>query len=81
VTSKIRGVKLAPNSPFSLSASAYLRTLPNTRKPLSRSNFAVAQPMPVDAPVMTTDFMMLASPLARPYVSTAREGRKCGTCG
>jgi len=26
---------------------------------LSSSNFAQAQPMPVDAPVMTTDFMIV----------------------
>ena len=58
VTSNISGVKLAPNSPLRRSASACLRTLPKTRKPRSSSSFAVAQPMPVDAPVMTTDFMI-----------------------
>ncbi len=57
VTSNISGVKLAPNSPFRRSASACLRTLPKTRKPRSSSSFAQAQPMPVDAPVMTTDLM------------------------
>jgi hypothetical protein len=36
-----------------------LRTLPNTRKERASKSFAVAQPMPVDAPVMTTDFMTL----------------------
>lgn len=36
------------------SASLCFRTIPNTRKPLPRRNFAVAQPMPVDAPVITT---------------------------
>jgi hypothetical protein len=35
-----------------------LRTLPKTRKPLSSKSFAVAQPIPVEAPVMTTDFMI-----------------------
>ena len=43
---------------FRRSASACLRTLPKTRKPRSSNSFAVAQPMPVDAPVMTTDFMI-----------------------
>src|SRR6202795_813225 len=57
VTSNISGVKFAPNSLLRRSPSACLRTLPNTRNPRSSSNFAVAQPMPVDAPVMTTDFM------------------------
>ena len=57
VTSNISGVKLAPNSPLRRSASACLRTLPKTRKPRSSSSFAQAQPMPVDAPVMTTDLM------------------------
>ena len=57
VTSNNSGVKLAPNSLLSRSASAGLRTLPNTRNPRSSSSFAVAQPMPVDAPVMTTDRM------------------------
>ena len=57
VTSNNSGVKPAPNSAFNRSASACLRTLPNTRNPRPSSNFAVAQPMPVDAPVMTTDCM------------------------
>ena len=60
VTSKISGVKFAPNSLLRRSASACLRTLPNTRKPRSSSSFALAQPMPVDAPVMTTDLMSQA---------------------
>src|SRR6185436_2654463 len=34
-----------------------LRTLPNTRKPRSSNILALAQPMSVDAPVMTTDLM------------------------
>jgi hypothetical protein len=58
VTSNNSGVKLAPNSLVRRSASAGLRTLPNTRKPRSSSSFDVAQPMPVDAPVMTTDCMV-----------------------
>src|SRR2546430_4120142 len=55
VTSNNSGMKLAPNSRFSRSASTSLRTLPNTRNPRSSSSFAVAQPIPVEAPVMTTD--------------------------
>jgi len=51
-------VKFAPNSRFKRSASASLRTLPNTRNPRSSRSFAVAQPIPVDAPVMTTDCMV-----------------------
>ena len=58
VTSNKSGMKLAPNSRRRRSASACLRTLPNTRNPRSNSSFVVAQPMPVDAPVMTTDRMM-----------------------
>ena len=58
VTSKISGVKFAPNSLLRRSASACLRTLPNTRKPRSSNILALAQPMPVDAPVMTTDLMV-----------------------
>jgi hypothetical protein len=51
-------VKFAPNSLFKPSASACLRTLPKTRNPLSSRSFALARPMPVDAPVITTDRMM-----------------------
>jgi hypothetical protein len=55
VTSNSSGIKWAPNSLVRRPASACLRTLPKTRNPRSSSSFAVAQPMPVDAPVMTTD--------------------------
>src|ERR1051325_10336711 len=63
VTSKISGVKLAPNSFFSRSASASLRTEPNTLKPFLIRTLAQPQPMPVEAPVTTTDFM--AMPLGK----------------
>jgi hypothetical protein len=53
-----------------------LRTLPKTRKPLSSNSFADAQPMPVDAPVMTTDFMLLHSPLPALNLGTPSEWRK-----
>jgi len=43
--------------------SVCLRTLPKTRNPRSSSSFAAAQPMPVDAPVITTDFMMGNAPV------------------
>src|SRR5258706_4900632 len=55
VTPNNSGVKFAPISLLRRLASAGLRTLPNTRNPRSSKGFAVAQPMPVDAPVITTD--------------------------
>src|SRR6187399_1948726 len=55
VTSKISGVKVSPNSCDRRSASACLRTLPNTWKPLAVSTLTQPQPMPVEAPVTTTD--------------------------
>jgi hypothetical protein len=65
VTSNTSGTKLAPNSLLRRSASACLRTLPNTRNPRSSNSFAVARPMPVDTPVMTTDCMVWLPSLYR----------------
>jgi hypothetical protein len=58
VTSNRSGMKFAPNSLRRRSTSACLRTLPNTRNPQVSNSFAVAQPNPVDAPVITTDRMI-----------------------
>ena len=57
VTSKISGVKFAPNSFDSRSASHCLRTPPKTWNPLPINTLTLPQPMPVDAPVTTTDFI------------------------
>src|SRR5215831_14534668 len=54
VTSKTIGTKALPNSAESRSASAFLRTLPNTRKPRAIRTLVVPQPIPVDVPVTTT---------------------------
>src|SRR5258708_3101841 len=67
VTSNTSGRKLAASSAFTRSASACLRTLPNTRKPCPISTFAAAWPMPVDVPVMTTD-RMFCFPVSAPAV-------------
>lgn len=75
VMSNISGVKLAPNSLLSRCASASLRTLPNTRNPLSRRSLALAHPIPVEAPVTTTT-RMAHSPITidQQYVMAARIG-------
>ena len=57
VTSKISGMKFAPNSFESWSASSRLRTAPNTRKPPAIRTLTQPQPMPVAAPVTTTVFI------------------------
>src|SRR5271154_1228361 len=57
VTSKISGVKFEPNSFDNRSAAASLRTLPKTRKPPAISTLTQPQPIPVDTPVTTTDFI------------------------
>jgi hypothetical protein len=54
VTSKTSGTNAGPNSAASRSASAFLRTLPKTRKPRAIKTLAVPQPMPVEVPVTTT---------------------------
>src|SRR5215472_1510452 len=59
VTSNSSGTKFVPSSRLSLSASVALRTLPKTRNPAPTRTFAAPCPMPVEAPVITTDFMGL----------------------
>ena len=58
VTSKISGAKPAPNSLDSRSASSCLRTLPKTRNPHRLRTCTQLRPMPVDAPVTTTVFIV-----------------------
>src|ERR1700728_2433522 len=53
----VRGTKPSPNSFCSRSASACLRTEPNTRNPLETRTFVVPQPIPVDTPVTTTSLL------------------------
>src|SRR5690606_28610151 len=92
VTSKMRGTKRSPRSRFRLSASASLRTEPKTRKPFCASTRAAALPMPVETPVITTDFtisspktvppltrkQMVVSPLAIKGRNHARLARPSG---
>jgi hypothetical protein len=58
VTSMCTGVSDSDAAERSESPSASLRTPANTRNPLRSNINAQARPMPVDDPVMTTDFMM-----------------------
>ena len=55
VTSKISGVTASPNAATRRSASALFRTPANTWSPRWVSTWVTAQPMPVEAPVTTTD--------------------------
>src|SRR5260370_16496202 len=61
-----RGTKPSPKSPCKRSASACLRTEPNTRNPFETSTFVVPQPIPVETPVTTTSLLFaIASLLGR----------------
>src|ERR1700721_3092798 len=53
----VRGTKPLPNSFCNRSASACLRTEPNTRNPFEIRTFVVPQPIPVDTPVTTTSLL------------------------
>src|SRR5271163_2045545 len=53
----MRGTKPLPNSVCKRSASACLRTEPNTRNPFDTSTFVVPQPIPVETPVTTTSLL------------------------
>src|SRR6202047_4271426 len=53
----VRGTKPSPNSFCKRSASACLRTEPNTRNPFETSTFVVPQPIPVETPVTTTSLL------------------------
>src|ERR1700683_3424602 len=57
VMSIMRGTNPLPNSPCKRSASACLRTEPNTRNPFETSTFVVPQPIPVETPVTTTSLL------------------------
>src|ERR1700686_888334 len=64
VISIMRGTKSLPNSICKRSASACLRTEPNTRNPFEISTFVVPQPIPVETPVTTTSLLFaIAFPL------------------
>src|SRR5271166_4602239 len=78
VTSNRSGEKESPNSRSSRSASSFFRTLPKTRKPAWVSTFAQPQPMPVETPVTTTDFME-SSHLLRLALLVAACGNKSTT--
>src|ERR1700733_1834337 len=54
----MRGTKSPPNSLCKRSASACLRTEPNTRNPFETSTFVVPQPIPVETPVTTTSLLL-----------------------
>src|ERR1700681_2623503 len=60
-----RGTKAFPNSCCKRSASACLRTEPNTRNPFERSTFAVPHPIPVETPVTTTSLLFAIAFLLR----------------
>src|SRR5471032_357816 len=53
----MRGTKPLPNSLCKRSASACLRTEPNTRNPFETRTFVLPQPIPVDTPVTTTSLL------------------------
>src|SRR5580692_5052320 len=69
VMSIMRGTKPSPNSLCKRSASACLRTEPNTRNPFETSTFVVPQPIPVDTPVTTTSLLFAIAFLLRRSVS------------
>src|SRR6202163_1118100 len=60
-----RGTKPLPNSLCKRSASACLRTEPNTRNPFETSTFVVPQPIPVETPVTTTSLLFAIAFLLR----------------
>src|SRR5580692_9431526 len=60
-----RGTKPSPNSFCKRSASACLRTEPNTRNPFEIRTFVVPQPSPVDTPVTTTSLLFAIELLLR----------------
>src|ERR1700719_5271978 len=61
----MRGTKPSRNSLCKRSASACLRTEPNTRNPFEISTFVVPQPIPVDTPVTTTSLLFAIAFLLR----------------
>src|ERR1700733_6082763 len=63
----MRGTKPSPNSPCKRSASACLRTEPNTRNPFETSTFVVPQPIPVETPVTTTSLLLAIAFLLEVY--------------
>src|ERR1700689_4086547 len=63
VMSIVGGTKPSPNSFCKRSASACLRTEPNTRSPFETSTFVVPQPMPVETPVTTTSLLFAIATL------------------
>src|ERR1700692_122927 len=65
VMSITRGTKAFPNSFCKRSASACLRTEPNTRNPFETSTFVVPQPIPVETPVTTTSLLFAIAFLLR----------------
>src|ERR1700719_949491 len=63
--SMTRGTKPSPNSLCKRSASACLRTEPNTRNPFETSTFVDPQPIPLDTPVTTTSLLFAIALLLR----------------
>src|ERR1700693_5033536 len=61
----MRGTRPLPNSLCKRSASACLRTEPNTRNPFETSTFVVPQPIPVETPVTTTSLLFAIALLLR----------------
>src|ERR1700732_5635545 len=84
------GAKPSPNSFCRRSASAGLRTEPNTRNPFETSTFVVPQPIPGETPVATTSWLfaialllcaaktgevLVAAAYCLPFLSSAPHGR------
>src|SRR6202166_424615 len=65
VMSIMRGTKPLPLPICKRSASACLRTEPNTRNPFETSTFVVPQPIPVETPVTTTSLLFAIAFLLR----------------
>src|SRR5690606_34819431 len=61
VTSNSSGSNSVPNSARRRSASACLRTEPNTVQPASSRTRVMPWPMPVETPVMTAHFLLLSA--------------------
>src|ERR1700691_982166 len=76
----MRGTKPLPNSLCRRSASACLRTEPNTRNPFETSTFVAPQPIPVETPVTTTSLLFAIVFLLR-RIATAQHSRSLPTVG
>src|ERR1700728_1201021 len=80
--SMTRGTKPSPSSLGKRSASACLRTEPNTRNPFETSTLVVPQPIPVETPVTTTSLLFAVALILRaavaPPLAIANSGAEFG---